>query len=420
MKKLNLTNNSFLKVLSVLTAIIVWLVVLNISDAETTEHYTLPVTLINTDVIMNNGKVFRVEDGTDSVRLTVRARQSIIRELKESDFILTADMEKDLKFDSMVGITVKCKNNAIQVDEDITLSRSNVKVSIEDSAMEQFPVYVSWTGTPNDGVVVGSLIPEQTVIKITGPVSIVERIKTVEAVVDITGLPATAVRTCSLKLYNSDREEIDATYLNFTGKKDGIDVTVSMLNTKSVPLTVSYEGTPEENYHITGIDWKPEFVEIAGTSEVLSGISSIQIPKEAVNVDGISKELQLVIDLTSYLPSGVILTDETSASVLVIVGVEYIKPDSENETGDEKPDLKDQEKDEKDQTTSKEDDSKKDPSEEPVSKDPSTKDPSAGGTTSKDDNLTDDTVKEEDTKENDSKTDPSKETTSTENGKKFI
>lgn len=331
MKKLNLTNNGLLKVLSVLTAIIVWLAVLNISDAETTEHYNLPVTLVNTDVIMNNGKVFRVEEGTDTVRLTVRARKSIIKELKESDFVLTADMEKDLKFDSMVGISVKCKNKSIVVDEDVTLSRSNVKVSIEDSAMEQFPVYVSWTGTPNDGVVVGSLIPEQTVIKITGPVSIVEKIKTVEAVVDITGLPATAVRTCSLKLYNSDREEIDDTYLNFTGKKDGIDVTVSMLNTKSVPLSVNYEGTPEENYYVTGIDWKPEFVEIAGTPEVLSGLFNIQIPKEAVNVDGINDELQLVIDLTSYLPSGVILTDETSASVLVIVSVEYEEPETDEE-----------------------------------------------------------------------------------------
>lgn len=335
MKKLNLTNNVFLKVLSVLAAIVVWLAVLNISDAETTEHYTLPVTLVNTDVILNNGKVFRVEEGTDSVRLTVRARKSIIRELKESDFTLTADMEKDLKFDSMVGITVKCKNKSIVVDEDITLSRSNVKVSIEDSAMEQFPVYVSWTGTPNDGVVVGSLVPEQTVIKITGPVSIVEKIKTVEAVVDITGLPATAIRTCSLKLYNSDREVIDATYLNFTGKKDGIDVTVSMLNTKSVLLSISYQGTPEENYHVTGIEWKPETVEIAGNPAVLSGITSIEIPSEAVNVDGIHEELQLVLNLADYLPSGVILTDETSTSILVIVGVEYVEPEEDANTKEE-------------------------------------------------------------------------------------
>lgn len=331
MKKLNLANNMVLKILSVFAAVVVWLIVWNISDAEITRSFNLNVTMENTDVITNNGMVYRVEDGTDSVKLTVRARQSVIRDLRESDFVLTADMEKDLKYDSMVGIRVKCKNAGINVDEDVTLSRSNVSVSIEDSIMEQFPVYVTWTGTLNEGVVVGSLVPEQTVIKISGPVSIVERIKTVEASVDVTGLPATAVRTCTLKLYNSDREEIDPTYLNFSGKKDGIDVTVSMLETKNVPVSVAYSGTPAENYQVASVEWKPEYVEVAGTAGVLSGVTGIRIPEEAVNVDGISGELQLVVDITPYLPTGVILTDESSASVLVIVNMEYVEPEEKKE-----------------------------------------------------------------------------------------
>lgn len=340
MKKLNLTNNMVLKVLSVFAAVVVWLIVWNISDAETSRSFNLNVTIENTDVITDQGMVYRVEDGTDNVKVTVRARQSVIRDLRESDFVLTADMEKDLKYDSMVGIRVKCKNTGINVDEDVTLSRSNVSVSIEDSIMEQFPVYVTWTGTLNDGVVVGSLVPEQTVIKISGPISIVERIKTVEASVDVTGLPATAVRTCSLKLYNSDREEIDPTFLNFSGKKDGIDVTVSMLETKNVPVSVVYSGIPAENYQVASVEWKPEYVEIAGTASVLSGVAGIRIPEEAVNVDGVSGELQLLVDITPYLPTGVILTDESSASVLIIVNMEYVEPEEteeEKEKGNQNP-----------------------------------------------------------------------------------
>lgn len=329
--KLNLTDNLFLKLISLFAAIVLWLVVVIISDAEITTTISAEVTLKNTNVVTENGKVFWVEDGTNFVKITVRERRSILEKLNQSDFVLTADMEKDLKYDSMVAIRVECKNKNIEVDEDVKLSHNNVKVSIEDSATEQFPVHVSHTGTFNAGLMVGSMVPEQTIIKVTGPVSIVERIKEVKAVVDVTGLPATTVKNCTLKLYDANGDVIDTTYLNYVGKSDGIDVTVSMLNTKTIPLVFSYSGTPAENYRVADVDWKPELIEIAGNSEVLTALTSLRIPAEAINVEGIDQELQLIIDITEYLPSGVILKDEANASVLVIVEVEYLAPETEQE-----------------------------------------------------------------------------------------
>ena len=333
--KLKLTDNLFLKVLSVVIAILIWIMVMNINDAEKTKPFQLPVKLINTEVITENGKVFRVVDNSDTVILKVRARKSIVDELTGSDFVLTADMQKNLKYDRMVGITVECKNRNINVDEQVTLSHSNVDVSIEDSVTEQFQVHVRHTGDANNGLVVGSLIPEQTIIKISGPVSLVERIETVEALVDITGLPGTTVKTCELKLYDGVGGIIDSTYLNYIGKNGGIDVTVTMLNTKTVPLRFSYTGTPAENYEVKDISFKPQTIEIAGNAGVLSGISRWEIPAEAVDVEGIDDELQLVIDLTQYLPSGVILKDAEDASVLVIVEVEYVEPEEKEETEEE-------------------------------------------------------------------------------------
>ena len=338
--KLKLTDNLFLKILSVLIAILIWIVVMNINDGEKTKAFQLNVNLINTEVITENGKVFRVVDNSDVVTLKVRARKSIVDELSGSDFVLTADMLKNLKYDRQVGITVECKNRNINIDEHITLSRSNVDVSIEDSATEQFQVHVKHTGQPNSGLIPGNMIPEQTIIKISGPVSLVERIELVEAMVDITGLPGTTVKTCELKLYDSIGGPIDNTYLNYIGKNEGIDVTVNMLNTKTVPLRFSYTGAPAENYAVKEISYKPEVVEIAGNAGVLSGISRLEIPAGAVNVDGIDDELQLVVDLTQYLPSGVILKEDEDSSVLVIVEVEYVEPVEEEEPEEEEETLK--------------------------------------------------------------------------------
>ena len=327
--QLKLANNLFLKVLSVVLAILIWLIVVNISDAEGIATFSKEVVLLNTDVVTENGKVFRVEEGTNYAKITVRARESIRRELKADDFILTADLEKDLKFNDLVEIRVECKNKSVMVDQDVNLSRNNVKLSIEDAATEQFPIQVEYTGTENEGLVVGSLVPEQTIIKITGPVSIVERIKTVKAVVDVTGLPATTVKTCNLKLYDGDNDVIDTTYLNYVGKSDGLDVTVNMLHSKMVPLMFGYTGEPDEDVKITDVYWKPELVEVAGTADVLSNLTSLRIPSEAVDVSGIKEELQMVVDITPYLPSGIVLKDESGKSVLVVVEVENVVPEEE-------------------------------------------------------------------------------------------
>ena len=375
--KINLTDNLFLKILSVLIAILIWLVVMNINDAEKTTSFPVPVELVNTEVITNNGKVFRVLEGSEFVTVKVRARKSIIDELDRTDFILTADMQKDLKYDRMVGITVECKNKSINIDENVSLSRSNVEVSIEDSATEQFQVHVRHTGEPNNGLVVGSMVPEQTIIKITGPVSLVEKIKIVEAMVDITGIPGMTVKTCELKLYDAAGGIIDNTYLKYVGKNDGIDVTVSMLNTKTVPLKFNYTGNPAENYAVKEVSYKPETVEIAGSAEVLSRIFRWEIPAEAVDVSGIDEELQLVVDLAQYLPSGVILKNGEESSALVIVEVEYIEPEEEAEEEEEetsKPSSGEASKPSKDETTKPSTEETNKPASKPSDKEDTDKD----------------------------------------------
>ena len=90
-----------------------------------------------------------------------------------------------------------------------------------------------------------------------------------------------------------------------------------------------------ENYAVKDISYKPETIEIAGTETVLSSIVRWEVPAEAVNVDGIDEELQLVVDLANYLPSGVVLAKPEESTALVIVEVEYVEPEEEPEEDEE-------------------------------------------------------------------------------------
>lgn len=247
MKKM-LTNNLGLKLLSVIGAIMLWLIVMNIDDPYTYRDFSpIQVTMLNENVVTDQGKVYKIEDGSDVISIRVWGKKSVLRELDITDFTATADMQKNIKYNDLVGIEVTCSNKNIR-SADINLSRENVVISAEDASSEQFNVVVKQNGKVADGYMIGTALPEQSLIQISGPASVIAKIKRVEVEIKTTGVNSDRTIHGKLNVLNSDGEAVDTTYLEYTGKNDGMDVAITMLRTKTVPLSVGYTGTPEEGY----------------------------------------------------------------------------------------------------------------------------------------------------------------------------
>lgn len=314
--KTKLFNNLWLKLLSVAAAAVLWLVVMNINDAVSSRPFNnIKVNTINMDALTSQGQTVRVDEETDSVNIVVYARQTVLDKLKASDFVATADMQKDLQFGTMVSIEVKYTGD--YDIERIEQSRKNVLVSIEEEVTEQFKVTMGYTGQPSNGLVVGSLVPEQTLVEITGPASVVNRVKRVVANVNVAGMTSTQVKTCRLRLENSDGVEIDGTYLQYTGKDTDFDVTVNILNTKLVGISFDISEAAPEGYGISAITYKPETVTIAGQKSDISGIYNLNIPPEALNPDGQTGSVEQTVDISQYLPSGITIPNEDEREVAV-------------------------------------------------------------------------------------------------------
>ena len=302
-------------------AVLLWVVVVNIDDAVSYKKISgVKVNLINTDVLTSQDQTIRVEEGTDIVNLTVYARSSVLKSLKAEDFSATADVKKDLLYDNMVKIGVSyvgsLPSSSIQkIEQD----RSNVLVSIEKQVTEQFKVTAKYTGEPSDGLVLGSLVPEQSLVEITGPESVVEKIKQVVAEVDITGITGTAVRSCSLKLQNSE-----GTYLDYVGKNGDFEVTATTLSTKLVGISFDVSQAAPEGYGLLSISYKPETVTIAGEKTALTAISNLEIPAEALNPEGQTGSVQNTVD-SQYLPTGIQIPKEDDKSIVVTMEIQELE-----------------------------------------------------------------------------------------------
>lgn len=320
-----LTNNLGLKLLSIIAAVMLWLIIVSIDDPVIYQDFSgIRVTMLNEDTVTHKDKVYRIEDNSDIISIRVQAKRSVVEKLSAEDFTATADMEKNIKLDNLVGIEVTCNSRKVRTSDilNITKSRENVVIRIEDASSEQFNVVVNETGQEGEGYMVGTAVPEQSLIQISGPTSVIEEIRRVEVDLNKTGFTTDQIKNCEIKIYDNANNPIDTTYLEYNGKTTGMNVHVTMYKKKIVRIRVDYTGTPEQGYSFKELTFKPETLEIAGTTEDIADLREITIPGEAVNIDGITEDTQINVDVTKYLPENIRLADEKDASVAVEVTLE--------------------------------------------------------------------------------------------------
>ena len=87
-----LTNNLGLKILAVLIASLLWLIAININDPVGQQTYTVNVQMVNLSKLTDNNKYVEVLEGSDTIRVTVRAARSVLSEL--SDMALSIELAK--------------------------------------------------------------------------------------------------------------------------------------------------------------------------------------------------------------------------------------------------------------------------------------------------------------------------------------
>ena len=94
----HLVNNPWLKVLSVLLSVVLWMVVVKMADPDFTKPFSVPVEILNKDVIRAMGKVPDIVGDTDIAVFYISGPRSYVEDMTGDDFSVTADLSQvDLK-----------------------------------------------------------------------------------------------------------------------------------------------------------------------------------------------------------------------------------------------------------------------------------------------------------------------------------
>lgn len=312
--KTKLLNNIGLKVISFVAAVIIWMIIVNVDDAVTTKTITVPVQEINADDLESVGKTYEVVSG-ETATFKVRGRTSVLRDLENSDFKATADLSK-LSATGAVWVDITTSDKVKNVE---IVSNNNVyQVATENLINKQYSVNVRTRGTVAAGYYLGNVSATPNMISISGSETKISNIKEVVVVVDVSGYSSNITKTdLSPVVYALNGDIMDTDRLTMDTKS--IDVNITMLRTKSVPVNVKFTGNAHEGYVVVSKDSAASDIEIAGQKEDLDKIDSIEM---VCDLDNTTKSIEETLLYKNFLPDGITLADgdlETSGVAVKVV-----------------------------------------------------------------------------------------------------
>ena len=271
MKK-SLTNNLSLKILSLVVAIVVWLLVVNIDNPIGTKSFIITdVQLLNEGYLDADGKMCLQDDQQDTIRVTIKANRKTLDKISTSDIKAVADLQQAVSLDTdpvMVPITVSCERI---MPDNIQATPQNLSLHIEDKDTREFVVNVTTNNTkPDKGYEVGTLTSNPEKIKITGPTSLMNKIDKVNASIDVEGASDDVTKETDVKIIDKNGEEFtdtDMAYLNVSQ----VTVTAKLWKVRSnVKISAEYQGIPADGYEVESISTTPNVISVAGSDEALS------------------------------------------------------------------------------------------------------------------------------------------------------
>lgn len=319
-----LTNNLGLKILALLFAVTLWMAVVNLDDPTINKPFTVAVTVENESAVTAMNKYYEIDKDSTNVTFNVLAHRSVLDRLSSSDFKATADMSQLIQGEDKNVVPVEV--TALRYAGQLTISRrtQEIKVNLEDLMSLTCVIQAESQGKPAEGYALGDMEVTPNLLKVSGPKTIVSKIDSVKAVVDISGMSTEITGRVVPVLLDDKGEEIDTTRL--TMNLATVTVKIDILTEKTVPLKANYSGKPKEGFEVISVSTQPEEITIKGKSDVLNAISAITIPEDVISVQDADMKFDQQVDIIKYLPQGVSLSDASETGIITVkVDVEELE-----------------------------------------------------------------------------------------------
>ena len=304
-------KNKLLKVASLLIALGIWLMVVNISDPEIKSSVSSNIDIDYGESLTNLDKYYSLDSYTAKVTFKVRTNQRT--RVSASDFRVYVDM-RDYSITGALPVYVTIDDRIKDLVSDVTVAPLVVHATTEDMLEKTFDIEPNIVGTPMEGFAAGTASYTPSHVTVYGPNSEIGKISRIGFNVNIEGASSNVWGTAEFIYYDANDNEI--TPDSRIVIKNSVSYDVPIYEKKNLTLMAQTTGDPAEGYELGSVNIEPDFVEVYGDKSVLDALTVITLPASLLDISGASSDISASISIRDYLPEG-IYTDSVGNIALV-------------------------------------------------------------------------------------------------------
>lgn len=297
-----LHKNTKIKIISLLSAIVLWMYVMAVVDPEDTKLYeNIPITITNLNEIKDLGLVVDPDDNLVT-SVYIKGKLSDLQKISANNIDIYGTVSNPIEGQNQLYLRASV-NDKVTTE----FKSDTIVINLEKSIEEEKNITVNITGVYKDNVDKVDL--DKTKVVVSGPRSSVDSVKYVQATFDANKESVDTKSTeLELKALDSEMNEVDHVTLEF----NKVTAKVSYFQQKQVkinPIFSSNESNLVRDQDFTII---PSEINIKGKSDVINNIDSINT--KIINVDELGTNNKIV-DLD--IPDG-INADKDSVTIKLI------------------------------------------------------------------------------------------------------
>lgn len=288
-----------IKICCVIAACSLWLYIINETNTQTSLPITVPVELVNVEVINENG--YALLPGQQfNIDLRVKGSSANIAAGK-SQFKVVADMNlyRVVKGENYIPIRIDRQPVNVNV---LNSEGMYVKVALDELIKKTFPIKVNLSGKTKEGYYAYPQNIAPTEVEVSGAAKYVNQVVAIEAKSDLKSTDKDLNMKLPLRALDAAGKEIK----DVTISPDTVEVIVPVKKIKTVPITVETKGTLNKIYSMKGIlVATPDKVEIAGDETSVNNVTSLKT--EQIDLSTLTPNKTIIAKI--ILPPGVTLLD---------------------------------------------------------------------------------------------------------------
>lgn len=284
-----LKNNSKIKIISLLSAMVLWMYVMAIVDPEETKLFeNIPVTITNKNELNERDLVIYPEQDI-TTNIYVTGKLSNLKKVTKDDINVYGQINNPLEGNNEIYLKVSTSQ---RVNYDF--KNPVMIVTLEKIISEDKSIKVDITGSGKNNVDNIMLQDNIDKVSVSGPRSLVNKVKRVVGTVKVNGELNDFSQSIKLEPVDANGKVVEGIEL----EKDSVNVNITLLTQKTVPITLKLSDNSESGVNYT---MSQNTVTIKGKKDIVDSINDIETqPVKLSEISpGTSKDIYLQV------PSGI-------------------------------------------------------------------------------------------------------------------